>query len=148
MNVDSPVSIRKKQASQELLQMIQTKSPPKVLFLLSIIFHFQAPSTDKEKENASKHILGMINPFGSSDKPAKALQSSNYRFQKPSGPPFQKQFAKKGNRKAKNANLAKNSSPGKFQKFQKSSQKRKQKIEDTRGTFNGGGGAFVHNPKL
>jgi hypothetical protein len=136
MNVDSPVSIRKKQASQELLQMIQTKSPPKVkseFFQLS--FDSQAPSTEKEKENASKHILGMINPFGSSNRPAKTgLQSGNYnfRFQKPSGPPFQKQFAKKGNLKTKNAQ---NSSPGKFQKFQKNSQKRKHKIEDTRGIF-------------
>jgi len=119
MNVDSPVSIRKKQASQELLQMIQTKSPPK------------APSTEKEKENASKHILGMINPFGSSNKPQKPTSGSNFKFQKPIGPPFQKQFAKKGHLKAKNANSAQNLSPGKFQKFQKT-QKRKHKIEDTR----------------
>lgn len=143
MNVDSPVSIRKKQASQELLQMIQTKSPPKVKshFSTQKLFYSQAPSTEKEKENASKHILGMINPFGSSNKPREqkpaktGLQSTNFRFQKPSGPPFQKQFAKKGNLKAKNANSAQNSSPGKFQKFQKNSQKRKHKIEDTRGTF-------------
>lgn len=135
MNVDSPVSIRKKQASQELLQMIKNKSPPKVLSYLLIFFEdFLKPrSTEKEKENASKHILGMINPFGSSsnNQHKKGPKSPKPRVQKPMGPPFQKQFSKKPHLKPQSQNSP-NTSPGKFQKFQKT-QKRKHKIEDTRG---------------
>ncbi|CAG5112672.1 Oidioi.mRNA.OKI2018_I69.chr2.g6861.t1.cds [Oikopleura dioica] len=118
MNVDSPVSIRKKQASQELLQMIKTKSPPK------------PRSTEKEKEHASKQILGMINPFGSSsnNQLKKDPKSPKPRAQKTVGPPFQKQFSKKPHLKPQNSP---NTSPGKLQKFQKT-QKRKHKIEDTR----------------
>ena len=117
--------------------MIKNKSPPKVLshsYIYCFDDFLKPRSTEKEKEHASKQILGMINPFGSSsnNQLKKGPKSPKSRAQKPVGPPFQKQFSKKPHLKPQNSP---NTSPGKFQKFQKT-QKRKHKIEDTRGTKN------------